>query len=56
MKSAKFASVITFALAAIVLAGMVFAQTDPGVQGGNRGTGAALASVASDAGLAAFFQ
>ncbi|HEV2991452.1 MAG TPA: di-heme oxidoredictase family protein [Candidatus Angelobacter sp.] len=56
MKSAKFASVITFALAAIVLAGMVFAQTDPGVQGGNRGTGAALASVASDAGLAAFFS
>src|ERR1700694_1400176 len=53
MKTAKFASVML--VSALFLCGMAFSQTDPGVQGGNRGTGAAIASVASDAGLAAFF-
>jgi CxxC motif-containing protein (DUF1111 family) len=53
MKTARFASVIL--LSALFLCGMAFAQTDPGVQGGNRGTGAALASVAGDAGQSAFF-
>jgi CxxC motif-containing protein (DUF1111 family) len=54
MKFLKFVSVSTI-LAALLLAGAAFAQTDPGVQAASRGTGAALASVASDAGLAAFF-
>jgi CxxC motif-containing protein (DUF1111 family) len=37
---------------------MAFAQTDPGVQGGNRGTGAALSSVQANdnPGILAFFQ
>ncbi len=55
MKFLKFVSVSTI-LAALLLAGAAFAQTDPGVQSASRGTGAALASVASDAGLAAFFS
>jgi CxxC motif-containing protein (DUF1111 family) len=54
MKTAKLASVIL--LSALFLCGMAFAQTDPGVQGGNRGTGAALASVTADANQNAFFQ
>ncbi len=53
MKFLKFVSV-SILVAALLVAG-AFAQSDPGVQGGNRGTGAALASVASDPGLASFF-
>ena len=45
IKTARLASVLT--LAVLLLAGMAFAQTDPGVQSGNRGTGAALSSVLS---------
>jgi CxxC motif-containing protein (DUF1111 family) len=40
MKTAKLASVIT--LAALFLAGMAFAQTDPGVRGGAAGAGGHL--------------
>jgi len=40
IKTARLASSIT--LGVLFLAGMAFAQTDPGVQSGNRGTGAAL--------------
>lgn len=59
IKKVKLASVLT--LAVLFLAGMAFAQTDPGVQSGNRGTGTALQSVQSDdngnnPGLNAFFQ
>jgi len=39
---------LTLTLVTLFLAGMAFAQTDPGVQGGNRGTGAALAAVTSN--------
>ncbi len=41
----------------LFLAGMAFAQTDPGVQSANRGTGAALSSVLSNSpsGIFAFF-
>jgi CxxC motif-containing protein (DUF1111 family) len=44
-------------LAALLLAGAALAQTDPGVQSGNRGTGAALSSVLSNSpsGILAFF-
>jgi CxxC motif-containing protein (DUF1111 family) len=54
-KTAKFASVLTMTV--LFLAGMAFAQTDPGVQSGNRGTGAALSSVLanSPSGILAFF-
>ncbi len=41
-KAAKLATVST--LAVLFLAGMAFAQTDPGVQSGNRGTGATIIS------------
>ena len=40
IKTAKLVSVST--LTVLFLAGMAFAQTDPGVQGGNRGTGATI--------------
>jgi CxxC motif-containing protein (DUF1111 family) len=42
---------------ALLVAGPAFAQTDPGVQAGGRGTGAALASVLADdnPGIKAFF-
>jgi CxxC motif-containing protein (DUF1111 family) len=48
----------TFILAALFLTGMAFAQTDPGVQAANRGTGAALPSVLANdnPGILAFFQ
>ncbi len=51
----KLALVLT--LAVLFLAGTAFAQTDPGVQSGNRGTGAALSSVLanSPSGILAFF-
>jgi len=59
IKTARFASVLTVVL--LFLAGMALAQTDPGVQSANRGTGAALQAVQSDdngnnPGLNAFFQ
>jgi CxxC motif-containing protein (DUF1111 family) len=55
MKATRFA--LIFALAALFLGGTAFAQTDPGVQSGNRGTGAALSSVLSNSpsGILSFF-
>ncbi len=55
IKTARLTSVLT--LAVLFLAGMALAQTDPGVQSGNRGTGAALSSVASNSpsGIFSFF-
>ena len=55
IKTARLALVLT--LAVLFLAGMALAQTDPGVQSGNRGTGAALSSVLanSPSGILAFF-
>src|SRR5277367_1223253 len=49
------ASVLTLGM--LFLGGMAFAQTDPGVQSGNRGTGTALPSVLANdkAGILAFF-
>jgi CxxC motif-containing protein (DUF1111 family) len=60
MKTIKLASILAFLLA-LFFPVMAFAQTDPGVQGGNRGTGAALKFVQNDdngnnPGLNAFFQ
>ena len=53
IKPAKLASVST--LAVLFLAGMAFAQTDPGVQSANRGTGATI--ITSDPnGFLPFFQ
>ena len=54
-KIARLAS--SFTLAALLLAGAAVAQTDPGVQSGNRGTGAALSSVLSNSpsGILSFF-
>jgi CxxC motif-containing protein (DUF1111 family) len=59
MKTIKLASVLGFLLA-LFFPGVAFAQSDPGVQGGNRGTGAALKFVQNDdngnnPGLNAFF-
>ena len=55
VNTTRFAS--SFTLAVLFLAGAAFAQTDPGVQSGNRGTGAALSSVASNSpsGILGFF-
>ncbi|MFZ0771070.1 MAG: di-heme oxidoredictase family protein [Candidatus Sulfotelmatobacter sp.] len=55
MKTAKVA--FSLALAVLFLAGVALAQTDPGVQSANRGTGAALSSVLanSPSGILAFF-
>jgi len=55
MKSTKLTSILTIAV--LFLAGIAFAQTDPGVQSGNRGTGAALSSVLSNSpsGILSFF-
>jgi CxxC motif-containing protein (DUF1111 family) len=52
-----FMSVSVLVLATLSLAGMAFAQTDPGVQSGNRGTGAAFSSVLSNSpsGILSFF-
>ncbi len=54
-KTAKLASVLS--LAVLFLGGIAFAQTDPGVQSGNRGTGGAFSSVLanSPSGILAFF-
>jgi CxxC motif-containing protein (DUF1111 family) len=55
INTSRFAS--SFTLAVLFLTGAAFAQTDPGVQSGNRGTGAALSSVLSNSpsGILAFF-
>jgi CxxC motif-containing protein (DUF1111 family) len=56
LKTLRLAAAFTTAV--LFLAGMTEAQTDPGVQSGNRGTGAALSSVLMDdnAGILAFFN
>ena len=55
MIKTKLASVLT--LAVLFMAGMALAQTDPGVQSGNRGTGATIINPADDPnGFTAFFQ
>ncbi|HXA86118.1 MAG TPA: di-heme oxidoredictase family protein [Candidatus Dormibacteraeota bacterium] len=46
MKTVKLASVIT--LATLILAGMAFAQTDPGVRGGAAGAGGHLVGLNTD--------
>ena len=52
IKTVKLASILTLTL--LFLAGMAFAQTDPGVQSANRGTGATI--ITSDPnGFLAFF-
>jgi CxxC motif-containing protein (DUF1111 family) len=53
---ARFTSILV--LATLFLAGIAFTQTDPGVQSGNRGTGAALPSVLANdnPGILAFFN
>jgi CxxC motif-containing protein (DUF1111 family) len=55
IKKTRFALVLT--LAVLFFAGTALAQTDPGVQSGNRGTGAALSSVLSNSpsGIMSFF-
>jgi CxxC motif-containing protein (DUF1111 family) len=55
IKTARLTSVLSLAM--LFFAGMAFAQTDPGVQSGSRGTGAALSSVSanSPSGILAFF-
>lgn len=54
----KAAVTLALAMAVLCLRGISNAQTDPGVQSGNRGTGAALSSVQSDdnAGILAMFS
>jgi CxxC motif-containing protein (DUF1111 family) len=54
-KTTRIASILT--LAVLFLAGAALAQTDPGVQSGSRGTGAALSSVLanSPSGILSFF-
>jgi CxxC motif-containing protein (DUF1111 family) len=56
MRTAKLTLVLTMAL--LCLGIVAFAQTDPGVQNGNRGTGAALSSVLANdnPGILAFFN
>ena len=55
MTTVKRASVVI--MATLFLGGMAIAQTDPGVQSGNRGTGAAFSSVLSNSpsGILSFF-
>ena len=54
-KTARLMS--SLSLVVLLLGGVALAQTDPGVQSGNRGTGAALSSVSSNSpsGILAFF-
>jgi len=54
----KVARLISVSMLAVFLAGLALAQTDPGVQSGNRGTGAALPSVLANdnPGILAFFN
>ena len=56
LKTARLTLALTVAV--LLLTGMTFAQTDPGVQSGSRGTGTALSSVLADdnAGILAFFD
>jgi CxxC motif-containing protein (DUF1111 family) len=56
LKTLRLAAAFTTAV--LFLAGMTEAQTDPGVQSGNRGTGAALSSVLANdnAGILTFFN
>jgi CxxC motif-containing protein (DUF1111 family) len=56
MKAFRVSS--NFILCVLLLAGVTLAQTDPGVQSGSRGTGAALSSVSSNSpsGILAFFS
>ena len=56
IKTARLTSVVTSAV--LFFAGMALAQTDPGVQSDNRGTGAALPSVLvnDNPGVLAFFN
>ncbi|HEX8814425.1 MAG TPA: di-heme oxidoredictase family protein [Terriglobales bacterium] len=55
IEKARFAYVSI--LVSFCLAGLAFAQTDPGVQSGNRGTGATLINPSNDPhGFYAFFQ
>ncbi|HET7870971.1 MAG TPA: di-heme oxidoredictase family protein [Terriglobales bacterium] len=49
-------SVLTIALATLFLAGLAFAQTDPGVRGGAAGAGGPLASVSANAAQLAYFN
>ena len=56
MKAVKLVSVSIFMAALLLFVGTAFAQTDPGPQSGNRGTGVQLGAVADDAGLQAFFN
>ena len=53
----RFQLLLVLTLSLLLLGGMVSAQTDPGVQSGNRGTGAALSSVLanSPSGILSFF-
>jgi hypothetical protein len=55
IKTARLASILIVAV--LSLAGMALAQTDPGVQSGSRGTGAAFTSVLSNSpsGILSFF-
>ena len=55
IKTARLAS--SFISSVLFLTGAAFAQSDPGVQSGNRGTGAALSSVLSNSpsGILGFF-
>src|ERR1700687_4759211 len=55
-KTAKLAAVLTLSM--LFFATIALAQTDPGVQAGNRGTGVALPSVLANdnPGILAFFQ
>jgi len=54
----KAAVTLALAMAVLCLGGVTFAQTDPGVQSGSRGTGTALSSVLADdnAGSLALFN
>jgi CxxC motif-containing protein (DUF1111 family) len=53
IKTAKLAPGLT--LAVLFFAGLAFAQTDPGVQSGGRGTGAGLSSLSTTDGSFQFF-
>src|SRR5260370_171762 len=55
LNTAKLA--LALMVAVLFFTGMTFAQTDPGVQSGSRGTGTALSSVLANdnAGILAFF-
>ncbi|HXB22161.1 MAG TPA: di-heme oxidoredictase family protein [Candidatus Solibacter sp.] len=48
MKTAKLASIAVFTLASAFLAGMAFAQTDPGIRGGAPGAGGPLPGLNTD--------